>query len=301
MEMRQLRHFLALMETKSYWRAAESCGITPQALSKSIRRFEEQLGVRLFDRDTRSVKPTLFAEQIAGYARNIDAEARSLRRSLDTLLGAGTNQLVVGAGAAAATKIVVEAVLAVRAQNPTLAVTVLEGTFEEMVPHLMHGKVDMVVSIMTTDVVDKLIDFRVLQVEQYRVYARAGHPLASQESVPPAKLLEFPWIAGADDDRVSEDVTASFRAAGLDPPVPVFRTDSVSFAINLVMQCDALFILPSETVRREVASGQLVAIDVQAERWTRPTVVFFRKNSTRSPDSIRFLKELKRIVERSTY
>ncbi|MGE3666598.1 MAG: LysR family transcriptional regulator, partial [Steroidobacteraceae bacterium] len=107
MEMRQLRHFLALMETKSYWRAADSCGITPQALSKSIRRFEEHLGVRLFDRDTRSVKPTLFAEQIANYARNIDAEARSLRRSLDMLLGAGTNQLVVGAGAAAATKIVV--------------------------------------------------------------------------------------------------------------------------------------------------------------------------------------------------
>ena len=73
----------------------------------------------------------------------------------------------------------------------------------------------------------------------------------------------MPWIAGADEDRVSEDVAASFRAAGLDPPLPVFRTDSVSFAINLVMQCNALFILPSETVRREVASGQLVAIDVQ--------------------------------------
>ena len=67
------------------------------------------------------------------------------------------------------------------------------------------------------------------------------------------------------------------------------------------MQCDALFILPSETVRRDVASGQLAAIDVHTERWTRPTVVFFRKNSTRSPDSILFLKELKRIVERSTY
>ena len=132
--------------------------------------------------------------------------------------------MVVGTGAAAATKIVVEAVLAVRAQNPTLAVTVLEGTYEAMVPHLMNGKVDVVVSIMTTDVVDKLIDFRVLQVEQYRVYARAGHPLAGEQGVPPAKLLEFPWIAGADEDRVSEDVAASFRAAGLDPPLPVFRT-----------------------------------------------------------------------------
>jgi DNA-binding transcriptional LysR family regulator len=299
MEMRQLRHFLALMETRSYWRAADSCGITAQALSKSIRRFEEQLGVRLFDRDTRSVRPTLFAEQIANYARNIDAEARSLRRSLDMLLGAGTNQLVVGAGAAAATKIVVEAVLAVRARSPAAAVTVLEGTYEAMVPLLMNGKLDVVVSIMTTDVVDKLIDHRVLQIEQYRVYARAGHPLAGLARVPLARLLDFPWIAGADQDRVSEDVAASFLAAGLDPPIPEFRTDSVSFAINLVTQCNALFILPAETVRRDVASGQLVAIDVEADRWTRPTVVFYRKNSTRSPDSILFLRELKRIVERN--
>lgn len=299
MEMRQLRHFLALMETKSYWRAAESCGITPQALSKSIRRFEEHLGVRLFDRDTRSVKPTLFAGQIANYARNIDAEARSLRRSLDTLLGAGTNQLVVGAGAAAATKIVVEAVLAVRAHNPTLAVTVLEGTFEEMVPLLMNGKVDVVVSIMTTDVVDRLIDYRVLQVERYHVYARAGHPLADCKQVPLSRLLEFPWIAGADEDRVSEDVAASFRSVGLEAPTAAFRTNSVSFAINLVMQCDALFLLPAETVSRDVVAGRLAAIDVNAEHWTRPTVAFYRKNSTRSPDSILLLQELKRIVERS--
>lgn len=299
MEMRQLRHFLALMETKSYWRAAEACGVTPQALSKSIRRFEDILGVRLFDRDSRSVKPTLFAGQIANYARNIDAEARSLRRSLDTLLRAGTNPLVVGAGAAAATKLVVEALLAVQARSPALEVTVLESTFEEMMPLLMNGKVDVVVSIMTSDLVDRQIDYRVLQMEQYRVFARAGHPLAGLKQVPLARLRDFPWLAGADDDRVSEDVAASFHAAGLDVPAPVLRTNSVSFAINVVMQSHALFILPSETVRRAVAAGQLVALDVRAVRWTRPTAVFFRKNSAQSPDSILFLKELKCIVERS--
>ncbi len=41
MEIRQLRHFLAVMDTKSYWRAAESCGITPQSLSKSLRRIAD--------------------------------------------------------------------------------------------------------------------------------------------------------------------------------------------------------------------------------------------------------------------
>ncbi len=49
-KLRQLRHFLAVMDTKSYWRTAEQCSVTPQALSKSIRRFEESLGVRLFER-----------------------------------------------------------------------------------------------------------------------------------------------------------------------------------------------------------------------------------------------------------
>src|SRR5690606_36359866 len=102
MEIRQLRHFLALMETRSYWRAAEMCHLTPQALSKSIRRFEESLGVRLFDRDSRSVNPTLFAERIEAYARNIDAEVRSLRRDLDQMLGTVTNDLAIGVGAAAA-------------------------------------------------------------------------------------------------------------------------------------------------------------------------------------------------------
>jgi DNA-binding transcriptional LysR family regulator len=298
MEIRQLRHFLALMETRSYWRAAQACELTPQALSKSIRRFEEDLGVRLFDRDTRSVKPTLFAEEIAAYARNIDAEAISLTRAIDALLGAGTNRLVIGTGAAAATKLVGEALLAVLAQRPKLMVNVIEGTYEGLVPQLLNGKLDIVVSIMTIDSVDRLIEHRVLHEEHYRVYARAGHPLAGQHEVPLARLLDYRWIAGDDQDLVAEEIAASFRAEGLEPPRPALRTNSVSFATGVLLQSDALFILPTEMMRREVESGLIAALDTDAGPWRRPTAVFFRKNSTRSPDSLLFLKELKRIIER---
>lgn len=297
MEIRQLRHFLALMETRSYWRAARLCDITPQALSKSIRRFEEALGLRLFDRDTRSVKPTLFAEEILGYARAIDAEANSLDRALDSLLGTGTNRLVIGTGAAAATQLVGRTVLAVLAQRPRLAVHVIEGTYEGLMPQLMNGRLDVVVSIMTTDSVDRLIEHRILQIERYRVYARAKHPLAAMASVPLARLLEFPWITGDDEDLVAEEVKASFASAGLTAPNPMLRTNSVAFGTGLVLQSDALFVLPTEMMSRESASGLVVPIDVEATPWSRPTAVFFRRNSTRSPDSILFLRELKKAVE----
>jgi DNA-binding transcriptional LysR family regulator len=298
MEIRQLRHFLKLMETRSYWRAAKACELTPQALSKSIRRFEEHLGVRLFDRDTRSVKPTLFAEEIATYARNIDAEATSLGRTIDALLGTGTNRLVIGTGAAAATQLVGQALLAVLEQRPKLTANVVEGTYEGLIPRLMSGELDVVVSIMTVDSVDGLIEHRVLHEERYRVYARAGHPLASQREVPLAKLLEYRWITGDDQDLVAEEVAASFAAAGLRLPSPALRTNSVSFATSVLLQSDALFILPTEMMRREVEAGLIVALDTESDAWIRPTAVFFRKNSTRSPDSLLFLKELKRIIDR---
>lgn len=297
MEIRQLRHFLALMETRSYWRAARHCEVTPQALSKSIRRFEESIGVRLFDRDTRSVRPTLFADEIHGYARAIDAEANSLARALDSLLDTGTNRLVIGTGAAAATQLVGRTVTAVLAQRPRLSVHVVEGNYESLMPQLMNGRLDVVVSIMTTDSVDRLIEHRVLQVERYRVFARAGHPLASTPRVSLKQLLDYPWIAGDDEDIVADEVKASFVAAGLEAPNPALRTNSVAFGTGLALQSDALFVLPAEMVSREVASHQIVPIDVDAKPWSRPTAVFFRRNSTRSSDSLLFLQELKKAVE----
>lgn len=296
MEIRQLRHFLALLDTNSYWRAAELSHVTPQALSKSIRRFEESLGVRLFDRDSRSVRPTVFAERIAPYARNIDAEARSLRRDLDEMLGTGTNQLTVGVGAAAAMQIAAEAILAVRRWNPKLSVSVLEGTFETLMPQLGSGRLDVFVSIMTTDKIEPMIGHQIVSLERYGVFGRSAHPLANRAAVPLAELRDHPWIVGADEDYASAQVRASFEARGLTSPKPQYRTDSVAFAVSLAQQSDALFLLPYETVRREVCAGHLAPIDVDAEPWERPTAVFFRKKSTRSPDSIQFLKELSAIV-----
>lgn len=297
MEIRQLRHFLALMETTSYWRAAEQCNLTPQALSKSIRRFEESLGVRLFDRDSRSVRPTLFAERIAPYAANIDAEARSLRRDLDQLLGTGTNQLTIGAGAAATMQIAAAAILAVRRKNPKLSVTVMEGTLESLMPQLCNGKLDVVVGIMTTDTIEPMIGHQVLKVERYHVFGRVGHPLDGRTRVPLAEFGDYPWITGADEDRAMDEVRSSFEALGLSPPTAQFRTDSAAFAVSLVQESDSLFLLPHEMVRRDVKAGHLAIIDVDAEPWIRPTAVFYRKNSTRSPDSVQFLKEIRAIID----
>jgi len=54
----ELTTFMAVYETRSFRAAALRLGVTPSALSRTVRRLESRLGVRLFNRTTRSVSPT---------------------------------------------------------------------------------------------------------------------------------------------------------------------------------------------------------------------------------------------------
>src|SRR3954469_18990341 len=69
MDLRHLRNMLAVMEEGSLGKAAQRLNVSQPALTKSIQRLEEHLGVRLFDREVRGMKPTFYAESLKGYAK----------------------------------------------------------------------------------------------------------------------------------------------------------------------------------------------------------------------------------------
>ena len=69
MDIRHLRNMLAVIEEGSIGKAAQRLNISQPALTKSIHRLEEHLGVRLFDREARGMKPTFYAESLKGYAK----------------------------------------------------------------------------------------------------------------------------------------------------------------------------------------------------------------------------------------
>ena len=60
----ELSAFLAVGRERSFTRAAAQLGVTPSALSHSMRALEERLGVRLLNRTTRSVTPTEAGERL---------------------------------------------------------------------------------------------------------------------------------------------------------------------------------------------------------------------------------------------
>ena len=97
MELRQIQHFLAVVDLGNFHRAAEKVNLTQQAVSKSVRQLENQLGVRLLDRNRQSVSPTPFGELLLPHARAVDSEIRQFMRSLNAQLGIDQDVVRIGA------------------------------------------------------------------------------------------------------------------------------------------------------------------------------------------------------------
>jgi LysR family hydrogen peroxide-inducible transcriptional activator len=89
MNLRDLRYLLAVVEHEHFGRAARACGVSQPTLSVQIRKLEEQMGVVLFERSSKTAAPTAACLQVVGHARAavsaaeaILATARNLRDPL---------------------------------------------------------------------------------------------------------------------------------------------------------------------------------------------------------------------------
>ena len=91
--VRDLRYFLAVAEHLHFTRAAEALFMSQPALSKQVRALEDQLRVRLFERDRRTVRLTRAGAELVPYARTVVGDWEAAER---TLAQAGERTLVLG-------------------------------------------------------------------------------------------------------------------------------------------------------------------------------------------------------------
>src|SRR5947208_503529 len=102
--LRQLQAFTSVYRVRSITRAALDLGITQSATSLLIKQLEAQLGVKLFDRTTRSVHPTPAAAEAFAAAERMLSDAHGLSRRMRDLVEAraGRVAFLASAGTASA-------------------------------------------------------------------------------------------------------------------------------------------------------------------------------------------------------
>ncbi len=293
MELRQIQHFLAVVDLGNFHRAAEKVNLTQQAVSKSVRQLENQLGVRLLDRNRQSVSPTPFGELLLPHARAVDSEIRQFMRSLNAQLGIDQDVVRIGATPTPIQELLPKAIQRTLNRRPKQRFHIERGHFDRLARSLLSGDVDIVVSTEPESKPDPLIEMEELLQDTNVVIVRRGHPLSAKASVKPLDLLDYSWITIVNLEKAEVELKRIFKDPKLKSPVPTIVSGSIVFAVNWLLETEFISILPRRLVSREIDNGRLVELPVAAPHPTWPIVLAYRRNSTRSAATLALIDDLR--------
>ncbi|WP_068713836.1 LysR family transcriptional regulator [Vibrio tritonius] len=183
METRHLRHFVAVAQQGSFTHAAQQLHIAQPALSISIKKFEQQLGVTLFKRDERKVSLTHEGDVLLEHALRVLRQLDDAQLAMDELKGVVKGEVRLGTPSMMGSYFLPEIIMAFKSQFPNLKMTVVEAGTQSIRQMLLAGELDIGV-ILNQDIPPELDVDPILSSQ---MVATVGH----QHELATAKSIDF--------------------------------------------------------------------------------------------------------------
>lgn len=152
MNLHQLKYIVALDVHRNHARAAEHCHVTQPTLSMMVKKLEEELGVKIFDKG-QPLKPSPAGEIIIGRARHILQEVKNLREFVRSEKENIEGEFRVGVIPTLAPYLLPRFLNKFLQSNPGTFFTVMEMPTEEIIKSLKAGRLDL--GILVTPLDDK--------------------------------------------------------------------------------------------------------------------------------------------------
>jgi DNA-binding transcriptional LysR family regulator len=288
-----LRAVIAAVENGNFVLATRATGLSSPAIHRAVRDFERLTGASLFERHGRTVRPTGAARALVAAARRAIAELDAAIADLGATGNERGGRVAIGAMPLARAELAPRAVAAFLREFPSASVTIVDGAYAELMARLLGGDVDLLVGALRTPNPSPEVVQQPLYTDQLAVVARAGHPLAGRP-LRPRDLAAHSWIMaprGTPMRAIWEDF---FASADLAPPPVAIECSAVLAIHGLLMEGDWLTLLSPAQVKREIAAGRLVALDVEVTGDRRTIGTTVRAGWRPSNLQARFLEHLAR-------
>jgi LysR family transcriptional regulator, benzoate and cis,cis-muconate-responsive activator of ben and cat genes len=143
MEILHLRYFVAVAEALSFTRAAERLGMSTSPLSQRIKGLEQELGIRLFIRDNRTVTLTPFGEALLPLARSVVEGFDAIRPTMRALARSGHNSIRLGLSGEVPTRLRDTALHLLASEHPEVVVQIYSGNTRTLLEMLGAGELEM--------------------------------------------------------------------------------------------------------------------------------------------------------------
>lgn len=294
MDIKQLRYFLKVVETKSITKAAEFCHVAQPAIGIQIRNLEDELGVKLLVRHARGVLPTEAGEQLAERADSFLREMERTRHDIMEIGSVPRGRVAVGMTATVATLLAAPLVRACRAKFPDVSLSIDEAMSQRVTEWITEGRLDLALTFSPIRSPD--IEVQELAEDRMRIIVPAGHPLAGAAEIAMRDLLPYdvilttlkPAFFRSALEKIAEDSGVTLRL--------VCETASIATAIKLVCYGLGCTPMPLGAVQAEIKAGEIVALPVSEPQIRRFLYLGFSRKRLGSKAVNVVRDEIRRLV-----
>lgn len=273
--LKQMRHFVAVIECGNISGAATLLYISQPALTRSIKELEDDLGVRLFNRHSRGAIATRAGEAFYGRAKAILSDCDRANEEIRHV-GAGlVGSVRLGIGALFARHIVDQAVDQMTVDVPGVEITVIEGLYEELIERLREGALDLVFSNLPEVAMPRDVVIEPLCEVEAIVVVGQQHRFARRRAVPLADLAGFKWVT-VNQAHSTEFVEHLFVAQGLAVPRFIVRTNSLNLMKALILRGRFVGVMSAQFLAPELSKRLIVPLKVDAPPIRRKAGLVYR-------------------------
>lgn len=289
LDPKKLAVLVAVIEHESVTGAAEDLGFTPSAVSQTLGKLQQEVGLPLFRRRSRGIVPTDAGHLLATHARRVLQQLDAAEADMQEIVEGKRGVLKIGTFPSLAASFLPKALDEFRAQYPSIKLSVQSTIFEKLLDHLARGHTHL---CFLWDYPWKRFEAAGVRCDEVFtepsvVLVAETHRLATAQDVSMAELREESWVSRADDHPVVEVLERAAAESGYRPSISMYANDyqeaqaMVSVGIGIAMVPLSAVALQHPKVRvlslRDSLPERRVLLAQREERSYAPAEIAFRR------------------------
>jgi DNA-binding transcriptional LysR family regulator len=293
MDLAELQVFVTVAAERSFSRAAARLHRTQPAVSQAIRRLEDELGERLFDRSAKDGKLTDAGRVLLDYAQRLMRLAEEADVAVRELRDLRRGRVLVGANEAA-----VHALLPVvrrfRERHPGVQIDVRRVPSRQIGVEVLQRSLDF--GVLSFAPSEAGLASVVIGEDELVMLVAPGHPLAARKEVTIAEFGRQTVVAHNEASPARERVLRLFeqRHAPLNIKIALPSLDGIKRAVEMGL---GVALLPRRCALAEISRGTLVAVRVAQVRLPRHMRLVYRQAGQLSHAAAAFLETAKGMAQ----
>jgi len=297
LKLRDLQILSAVVQWGSMAKAASYLAMSQPAVSESIANLEDALRVRLLDRSTQGIAPTLYAHALLKRGHVVFDELRQGIRDIEFLANPKVGEVRVACGDPLAAGLLPTVIDRLSRRYPQIVVRVVQSNAETLENReLRERKIDLVLGRIPASFAEDELDVEILFDDPHRVVAGARSPWARRRRIRLAELVNEPWIF-ASNQVIRELIAEAFKAHGLEVPQERVSASSIVLRNHLLATGRFLTVLPDSVLRYNAKRWSLKALPIDLGVKPRSVAMVTLKNRTLSPVVQLFVEQVRAVAK----